>query len=104
MTIKCYLIVTNDEYEYPVTTLEGASAVAEFTGKKLQDVRRSISTGHWSRFSKYKAIVDEDATKEMLERRKEERMRKIFYTDYYTARRIREKERKANGIHQRAAT
>ena len=45
---KIYLIVTNDEYELPVTELVGARAVAEWLGMSVNAVRHRIMRNQFS--------------------------------------------------------
>ena len=72
--MKTYMIVTNDEYELPVRLdIVGAKAAAEDLGMTVQNFRRCLSSGRWSKYRRYKAAVDEAGTEEMQERRKEER-------------------------------
>lgn len=72
--MKTYMIVTNDEYELPVGhDIVGAKAAAEYLGMTVQNFRRCLSSGRWSKYRRYKAAVDEAGTEEMQERRKEER-------------------------------
>lgn len=67
MDIKCYMIVTNDANEEIVKMdLVGAKEVAEYLGKSVNRVRKNICTGRWNHKDKYKAIVDEEGTEEML--------------------------------------
>lgn len=69
MTIKTYMIVTNDEYELPVKRdLVGAKAVADYLGLSVNRVRKNLCTGVWNHKQKYKAVVDESGTVDALER------------------------------------
>lgn len=55
--MKTYIIVTNDQYEHPVSgEIVGAEAVAEILGMKVQRVRRCICNG-FAKKAKYKAVV-----------------------------------------------
>ena len=82
MTIKAYMIVTNDLYELPIKDgLIGAASVAEFLGLSVNRVRKNLCTGTWNHKQKYKAVVDENGTLEELEKRKKESMRKAFMQD-----------------------
>lgn len=72
--MKAYMIVTNDDLELPVASgIAGARAAAEFLEMTMQNFRRCLSSGHWSRYRRYKAVVDELGTVEMQEQRREEK-------------------------------
>lgn len=72
--MKQYMIVTNDEYEVPVASgIAGARAAAEYLEMTMQNFRRCLSSGRWSRYRRYKAVVDELGTVEMQESHREEK-------------------------------
>ena len=72
--MKAYMIVTNNEYEWPVAhDIAGAKAAAEYLGMTVQNFRRCLSSGRWSQYRRYKAVVDELGTVEMQESRREEK-------------------------------
>ena len=72
--MKAYMIVTNDELELPVAhDIAGAKAAAEYLGMTVQNFRRCLSSGRWSQYRQYKAVVDELGTVEMQESRREEK-------------------------------
>lgn len=61
--MKAYMIVTNDEYEFPVAhDLFGAKAAAEYLGMAVSTFRQCICLNTWSKKAKYKAVIDDEAT------------------------------------------
>ena len=60
---QSYMIVTNDEYELPVTFVLGISGIAEFLEVPEATVRTSLKRG-WSHLSQYKAIKEPDVRTE----------------------------------------
>ena len=99
MTIKTYTIVTNDKYEHPVAhDLVGAAAVADYLGLSVNRVRKNLCTGIWNHKQKYKAVVDESATVDGLERRREygkryrlKHDRTEYFRKYYRKKKVMEK-------------
>lgn len=56
---KYYVIVTNDEYEFPIKyDIKGAKGVAEFIGISVSTVRKNLYYNKWGHNLKYKAFVD----------------------------------------------
>ena len=70
--VKSLIKIKNEEewYEFKENWFEpyeiGAKEVAEYLGKSVNRVRKNICTGRWNHKDKYKAIVDEEGTEEML--------------------------------------
>lgn len=56
MPKKIYQIVTNDEYELPVSSeIVGAALVADYLGITVQSVRKKLFKDNWT--GKYKVVV-----------------------------------------------
>ena len=90
--MKAYMIVTNDEYEFPVAhDVFGKKAVAEYLGITMDCLNSCILRDHWSKNHKYKAVFDEEATK-ILQRNHKKEMDK-HWKEYH---RIYDKKYKAN--------
>lgn len=78
MTLKVYMIVTNDQYETPIAfDLVGAKQAAAYLGVSVNRFRKNLCTGIWNHKQKYKAVVDEYGTEAELERRR--KVRKLIY-------------------------
>lgn len=58
--MKTYMIVTNDEYEFPISNeIVGAEETARCLGIKVQRLRRCLVDG-FPKKAKYKAIILQD--------------------------------------------
>lgn len=56
MSKKIYMVVTNDQYELPVSgELVGAKSVADFIGLTVGTIRTNLSRDKWR--GKYKAVI-----------------------------------------------
>lgn len=97
--MKAYMIVTNDEYEFPVAyDLFGAKAAAEYLGIAVRTFRKCICLNTWSQKAKYKAVIDDEATVRLQTQHKAEmdahwRYKRAFDPAYRARRSIYEKER-----------
>ena len=87
MTIKVYMIVTNDSYEMPIKIgLVGAQSVADYLGLSVNRARKNLCSGIWNHKQPYKAVVDDIGTIEEIAKRKIIQKRKNFMldrTEYY---------------------
>lgn len=97
--MKAYMIVTNDEYEFPVAhDLFGAKAAAEYLGIEVSTLRKFLAGRPWSKKLKYKVVIDEEATVRLRAQHKAEmdahwRYKKAFDPAYRARKSIYEKER-----------
>ena len=57
-TTHLYMIVTNDEYEFPLKCdIVGAKAASEYLGIKVNYLNKCICLNKWSHMSKKKAVI-----------------------------------------------
>jgi hypothetical protein len=78
--MKTYIVVTNDEYELPVSEeIVGASATAEFLGIKKQRLRRCLAEG-FPKKAKYKAVVVKERQVEDVEQHQKEYAKRYSLT------------------------
>lgn len=99
--MKTYMIVTNDEYELPVSDeIVGAKAVAEKLGIPLTRVRHGMTRG-FAKKAKYKVVVVKERQVEDKQQYHKEYCKRYGFThdrtEYFREWYRRKKVKNANG-------
>lgn len=84
-----YLIVTNDEMEYPVAEVIGIKQVAEYLDLSVDRVCKCMKNDTWSKRRKYKAVID----KRKIKRSDSKSYVRRYSKKYYATHNIREYKR-----------